>query len=306
MDLCRRFNVFERAAQAGAADVELVVIASPVIETGNDLDFDYAVIDPVSLRAVIQAAGRVNRHRMRPVTTPNVALLARSPIAMQAGRLEMPGVETRPAPDTKVSRVLLDEFPNRLAEKLIGAETVSIVTAKVLLSDEGNVPLREKEKLLRLAMLGTSTPTSPGSCYLTSPLARLSAAMPRLRRFRRSTSRDLVYAFFGENIEEAEWHIDLAPGTPNSRFDKVIKQGLTVGELKQNEFLLSDLTAGAWRDLTGLGSEMGKADMQRLLRVEVPDYGVAEATVRPVCYTEQTGMTWGAPEDLCAPFGKAF
>jgi CRISPR-associated endonuclease/helicase Cas3 len=211
--LCQRFGVFERAARAGVSNIELVVIASPVIETGNDLDFDYAVIDPVSLRAVIQAAGRVNRHRLRTVATPNVFLLGRSVVPMQAGRLEMPGVETLPAVETRVARVTtFDRFPRRHTTELIGADTVSIVTARVLLADQGNVPLHEAEGQLRRAMISASDSSSPASRYLASPIARLSGVMPRVRRFRRSTTKDLVYALFGENINEAAWHVNMAPG----------------------------------------------------------------------------------------------
>ena len=304
-ELCRRFGVFERAAQFRTTDVEIVVIASPVIETGNDIDFDYAIIDPVSLRAVIQAAGRVNRHRLRPVVAPNVVLLGRSPIAIEAGRLEMPGVETRPDSDTRVDRITLDDFPGRHAVQLIGNETVSVVTARVLLSEESNVPLREKEQQLRLAMFGAAGMFSPGSCYLASPLARLSATMSRVRRFRRSTSRDLVYALFGESLEEAAWHIDVSPGTRHSQFVAAGRQVMTTGELNSANFLIADLTAGAWHDLVGPELEMGKAEMCRLLRVDVPDYGSETAPVEPVCYTEQTGITWGTREDLLGSFGKA-
>jgi len=301
VELCRRFGAFERAAQVGAADMEIVVIASPVIETGNDLDFDYAVIDPVSLRSVIQAAGRVNRHRLRPVTTPNVLLFSRSPIAMETRRLAKPGVETIPHKDTKVSRVMLDkESPNRNAVDLIGAGTVAVITARAMLSDEGQIALRDAEKRLRGDMLGISNPSSPTARYIASPLARLSAAMPRVRCFRRSTVRDLVYASFGENIEEADWHVDKAPGTRHSMFERVTVSDATPF-LRPEEFLLSDITAQAWSDLAGIGSEMQTSEMKLLLRVEVPDYGRLSM---PMCYAEATGLTRGEPEDLFEPFGK--
>lgn len=303
-ELCRRFGVFERAARGGVKEIELVTIASPAIETGNNLDFDCAVIDPVSLRAVIQAAGRVNRHRLLSVTVPNVVLLGRSPVAMQAGRLERPGVETRPASETKVHRETLDAFPKRSTADLIGAETVAVVTARVLLSEEGIVPLREAEARLRRAMMGISEASLPGARYLASPVARLSAAMPRLRRFRRSAARDLVYALFGESLEEAIWHVDMAPGTRQSRFVLAKAQGLTIGKLNPEEFLFQDLTKGAWRDLAGDGSEMDEAEMRRLLRIEVPDYGPKDTPVAPVCYTEQTGLTWGGWRIFTPPSEK--
>lgn len=52
-----------------------IVVATPVEEIGRDHDFDWAVIEPSGARSVVQCAGRVNRHRLTAVETPNVAIL---------------------------------------------------------------------------------------------------------------------------------------------------------------------------------------------------------------------------------------
>lgn len=49
-----------------------VVLASPVCEVGRDWDADWAVVEPSSMRSLIQLAGRVQRHRRRPPQAPNV------------------------------------------------------------------------------------------------------------------------------------------------------------------------------------------------------------------------------------------
>lgn len=46
--------------------VLFIVVASPVVEVGRDHDYDWAVIEPSSIRSVIQMAGRVRRHRSYP------------------------------------------------------------------------------------------------------------------------------------------------------------------------------------------------------------------------------------------------
>ena len=56
-------------------DILFIVVATPVEEVGRDHDFDWGVIEPSSLRAIIQAAGRINRHRQDNVTKPNIGLL---------------------------------------------------------------------------------------------------------------------------------------------------------------------------------------------------------------------------------------
>lgn len=49
-----------------------VALASPVCEVGRDWDADWAVAEPSSMRALIQLAGRVQRHRRKSCETPNV------------------------------------------------------------------------------------------------------------------------------------------------------------------------------------------------------------------------------------------
>lgn len=55
--------------------VPFIVIATPVEEVGRDHDFDWAVVEPSSAQSIVQTCGRVNRHRLEPVSTPNVVLM---------------------------------------------------------------------------------------------------------------------------------------------------------------------------------------------------------------------------------------
>lgn len=63
-------------ASATTSTVQFIVIASPVEEVGRDHDFDWAIIEPSSVRSIIQTAGRVNRHRLSNVSTANIVLLS--------------------------------------------------------------------------------------------------------------------------------------------------------------------------------------------------------------------------------------
>ncbi|TWH77303.1 CRISPR-associated endonuclease/helicase Cas3 [Azomonas agilis] len=51
-----------------------VVLGSPVTEVGRDHDYDWAVVEPSSMRSLIQLAGRVQRHRQWPCQTPNILI----------------------------------------------------------------------------------------------------------------------------------------------------------------------------------------------------------------------------------------
>lgn len=52
-----------------------VVLASPVAEVGRDHDYDWAIVEPSSMRSIIQLAGRVLRHRDKIPVEPNIYLL---------------------------------------------------------------------------------------------------------------------------------------------------------------------------------------------------------------------------------------
>jgi CRISPR-associated endonuclease/helicase Cas3 len=52
-----------------------IVLASPVCEVGRDWDADWALVEPSSMRGLIQLAGRVQRHRCKVPAEPNLLLL---------------------------------------------------------------------------------------------------------------------------------------------------------------------------------------------------------------------------------------
>ncbi len=56
-------------------DLAFVVVATPVEEVGRDHDFDWAIIEPSSLRSMIQMLGRVRRHRQGAPDAVNCLLL---------------------------------------------------------------------------------------------------------------------------------------------------------------------------------------------------------------------------------------
>jgi CRISPR-associated endonuclease/helicase Cas3 len=59
------------------ADQLFIVLATAVAEVGRDHDYDWAIVEPSSMRSIIQLAGRVQRHRDNrcPPEHPNILLL---------------------------------------------------------------------------------------------------------------------------------------------------------------------------------------------------------------------------------------
>lgn len=86
-------------AMSAAPDVPFIVVATPVEEIGRDHDFDWGVIEPSSAHSIVQTAGRVNRHRLREVGEPNVAILQYNRLWLEGGAgkpcFVRPGLESK-------------------------------------------------------------------------------------------------------------------------------------------------------------------------------------------------------------------
>ena len=52
-----------------------IVLATAVAEVGRDHDYDWAIVEPSSMRSIIQLAGRIRRHRPEAYAATNVLLL---------------------------------------------------------------------------------------------------------------------------------------------------------------------------------------------------------------------------------------
>jgi CRISPR-associated endonuclease/helicase Cas3 len=75
-----------------------VVLATAVAEVGRDHDYDWAVVEPSSMRSIIQLAGRVQRHRQNIPTTENIHIMSKNYKGLK-GKVpcfEKPGFEVKP------------------------------------------------------------------------------------------------------------------------------------------------------------------------------------------------------------------
>lgn len=65
-------DIRHRLDASPETDQLFIVLGSPVTEVGRDHDYDWAVVEPSSMRSLIQLAGRVRRHRPGPVDGANL------------------------------------------------------------------------------------------------------------------------------------------------------------------------------------------------------------------------------------------
>ncbi|MDF5873281.1 hypothetical protein P4112_17065 [Pseudomonas aeruginosa] len=86
-----------KALQASTErDHLFVVLASPVAEVGRDHDYDWAIVEPSSMRSIIQLAGRIRRHRSGFSGEANLYLLSRNIRSLEGQNpaFQRPGFET--------------------------------------------------------------------------------------------------------------------------------------------------------------------------------------------------------------------
>lgn len=76
-------EVMSSVASSDDTNHIFVVFGTPVTEVGRDHDYDWAVIEPSSMRSIIQLAGRVKRHRSTPVEEANLHILQKNIKALQ-------------------------------------------------------------------------------------------------------------------------------------------------------------------------------------------------------------------------------
>ncbi len=197
-------DIRQRLDESPEANHLFIVLGSPVTEVGRDHDYDWAIVEPSSMRSLIQLAGRVRRHRASPCDTANIAVFDRN-----LRHFEHPGKAAycRPGFETDDDSFHLTE--HRL-QKLLTHEEYAIIDArprimarpqpdwkprqslvdleharlnKVMLPPKTNTePLSERD--IRLGKKQSPPPLNATSAW-TLPLAHLTSVIPQHQPFRR-------------------------------------------------------------------------------------------------------------------------
>ena len=77
-----------------------VVVGTSVVEVGRDHDYDWGIAEPSSLRALIQLAGRIQRHRQQESSSSNLIVLNKNIRALRKELIAYckPGFESKALP----------------------------------------------------------------------------------------------------------------------------------------------------------------------------------------------------------------
>ncbi|WGY44905.1 type I-F CRISPR-associated helicase Cas3f [Vibrio sp. ABG19] len=101
---------------ATEANLVFVVLGTSVVEVGRDHDYDWAIAEPSSMRALIQLAGRIQRHRQHVPKLANLVVLNKNIKAMKGEPVAYchPGFESKKLPLSShdMNELLGDELKN--------------------------------------------------------------------------------------------------------------------------------------------------------------------------------------------------
>lgn len=198
-----------------------VVLGSPVTEVGRDHDYDWAVVEPSSMRSLIQLAGRVHRHRNRACNSPNILIFDTNLRHFADGQK---AAFVRPGFEDETAQV---GSPFRLAthrlEKLLREDEYRIITARPRIQPRPPSELqptcslvdlehaRMTERMLPKAPSAEAVSTRRRSAPRMSldaasawlyPRALLSWVLPQQQPFRDDAGRETDLLFLPDDDEE--------------------------------------------------------------------------------------------------------
>lgn len=263
-----------------------VVLATPVAEVGRDHDYDWAVVEPSSVRSFIQLAGRVRRHRFDDaIDKPNVVLLETNLRHLKSGlgapAFCNPGFESR---EFKLTSHSLQDLLT--PEQLDMIDSRPRILPREPLQPDRNLADLEHAHLraLMLPLPDNEDSPFPSARLWFETRAHLGAVLQRKQPFRLETLPHSRYSFVPD--DDGEY-----------LFMRQEEKGWTVQEKDTLERVALNCSAGI--GLWGSGSyreeleslaeamDMEPADCARVFGcVELPDKNVE----RGWCFDEAFGF----------------
>jgi len=198
------------------ADHLFVVLASPVCEVGRDWDADWAVVEPSSMRSLIQLAGRVQRHRAKPCSVPNLRVFdtnlrhfanggRKAPALLRPG-FETPGAASRYALQLE-THWLHDLLQPGEYEVINALPRVQPRPSSQWQPTRSLVDLEHARMRLTMQPFDDALPSNAdklnASACWHAPLAHLSGVLPQQQPFRAQTLATETLVFLPDDDGEA-------------------------------------------------------------------------------------------------------
>ena len=195
-----------------------VVLATAVAEVGRDHDYDWAIVEPSSMRSIIQLAGRVQRHRKQVPSSENIHILSKNFKGLKGldKRFEKPGFETEKLKYSSADLTNLvhsNEFNeiNAIARiKMPELTSGSITNEKPPRFNSFNL-LEHFSQILRL--IGNDNETNHAAQWWNNT-ATWCGEIQRAQPFRQSTPNDDYNLRFNNRTGRYNWQKAISKTSP--------------------------------------------------------------------------------------------
>jgi len=192
-----------------------VILATAVAEVGRDHDYDWAIVEPSSMRSIIQLAGRIQRHRKQVPATENMHILSKNFKGLKGKKLkfEKPGFETKKLQYASADLndlVISHEFNEINAVPRIKTPSSLSLTTESMPRFTSFNELEHFAQTMRL--VGTKKHKDHAAQWWLNE-ATWCGELQRLQPFRKSTANDdysLIFARTGKAI----WQKKIAKTSP--------------------------------------------------------------------------------------------
>jgi len=194
------------------SDHIFVVLATAVAEVGRDHDYDWAIVEPSSMRSIIQLAGRVRRHRAEAYSSINLLLLNTNIRHLTHGMSKpaflRPGFESS-IPEAKNFRLKSHKLSDLLTRgELERIDSSSRIRDREVLNPTGNLVDLEHARmreLMRSPSSGTTSLQLPVPLWWTTG-AHLSGYLQRRAPFRYDNLGRRRYGLFPDDEGSIGFH----------------------------------------------------------------------------------------------------
>ncbi len=191
-------DIRQRINAHAAQDQLFIVLGSPVTEVGRDHDYDWAIVEPSSMRSLIQLAGRVRRHRPlkageADISTANIRVFQYNlKHWKQGGKTQpcfvKPGFENTSEAfklQTHDMVQLIQPLLHKQAMFTIDAsprlQATAVLNSKGLLADLEHARMQDTMQV----RIAHDAPLNAATCWHLPPQdGTLTATLPRMQPFR--------------------------------------------------------------------------------------------------------------------------
>ena len=252
-------------------NVIFVVLATAVAEVGRDHDYDWAIVEPSSMRSIIQLAGRIKRHRKHICKFPNIYLLGTNIRSLEKQKSTptycWPGFEKENCQLT--SHQLEDILRLDQYEKVNAIPRISTPEITREMATKNLVDLEHYRLHALMLSKEPSTDCWPVNLWWTTDL-HLSGVFQKLTQFRKDPFKKVRFALLpDEDNEDLEPKFnDLEGDTPKPDNNKFKRLNLMWGKRIQpwgSQDYLSELRSLAesldYKDLSICALRFGWIDL---------------------------------------------